>query len=213
MKLRRTMGVLIISAIGLLASDIVVDGTYSKLLGNPFKAKLEKKTQDISIVASPSKKIDFVVETNRNDFSFHKPAFAIDSSSCINVLKTFLAEDYNIVSGDNNSATCEILNPKVTLSYVMKDERWMEQLSDIVVEMGIRAKLIQNGAVKEFTVTNKMDKDLNKKGENYGLSIRAVWNPDYKNVEQNIQNIAEHSIYEMLNKNLKGGAKWKNGYS
>lgn len=207
MKLRHIVGVCVISTIGLYASDIVVDGTYSKLLGNPFKAKLEKKTQDMSVIASASKKIDFKVETNRNDFSFHKPAFTIDSSSCINVLKTFLAEDYNIVSNANNSATCEILNPKVTLSYVMKDERWMDQLSDIVVEMSIRVKLIQNGAVKEFTVTNKMNKDLNKKGENYGFSIRAVWNPDYKNVEQNIQNIAEHSIYEMLNQQLKGVAK------
>lgn len=207
MKLRRVVGLCVISAIGIFASDIVVDGSYSKLLGNPFKAKLEKKTQDISVVASQSKKIDFTVETNRNDFSFNKPAFSIDSSSCVNVLKTFLAEDYNIVSNANNSATCEILNPKVTLTYVHEQEKWLEQLSDINVEMGIKVKIIQNGAVKEFMATNKMDKDLNKKGENYGLSIRTVWNPDYKNVEKNIQNIVEHSISDILNKNLKGGTK------
>lgn len=212
MKLKRTMGVLVIGAVSLFASDIVVDGSYSKLLGNPFKAKLEKKTQDMSVVASQSKKLDFVVETNRNDFSFNKPAFSLDASSCINVLKTFLAEDYNIVSGANNSATCEILSPKVTLTYIHEQEKWLEQLSDITVEMGLRVKIIQNGAVKEFTATNKMDKDLNKKGENYGLSIRAVWNPDYKNVEHNIQNIVEHSIFDILNKNLKGGTKW-NFYS
>lgn len=204
MKLKRTMGVLVISAVSLFASDIVVDGSYSKLLGNPFKAKLEKKTQDMNVVASQSKKLDFVVETNRNDFSFNKPAFSIDSSSCINVLKTFLAEDYNIVSSANNSATCEILSPKVTLTYIMKDERWMEQLSDIVVEMGIRVKVVTNGVVKEFTANNKMDKTLGKKGDNYNFTIRATWNPDYSNVEQSIHKIVENSIYEMLNKNLGG---------
>ncbi|WP_067174757.1 hypothetical protein [Sulfurospirillum sp. UCH001] len=204
MKLKRTMGVLVIGAVSLFASDIVVDGSYSKLLGNPFKAKLEKKTQDMNVVASQSKKLDFVVETNRNDFSFNKPAFSIDASSCANVLKTFLAEDYNIVSGANNSATCEILNPKVTLTYIHEQEKWLNQLSDIVVEMGIRVKVVTNGVVKEFTVNNKMDKTLGKKGDNYNFTIRAAWNPDYSNVEQNIHKIAENSIYEMLNKNLGG---------
>lgn len=206
MKLKRTMGVLVIGAVSLFASDIVVDGSYSKLLGNPFKAKLEKKTQDMSVVTSQSKKIDFVVEANRNDFSFNKPSFSIDSSSCINVLKTFLAEDYNIVSGANNSATCEILTPKVTLTYIHEQEKWLNQLSDIVVEMGIRVKVVTNGVVKEFTVNNKMDKTLGKKGDNYNFTIRAAWNPDYSNVEQSIHKIVENSIYEMLNKNL-GGAQ------
>ncbi len=194
---------LLLLGASLFASEVKVDGTYSKLLGNPFKAKLEVKTQDMSIVSADVKKVDFIVETNRNDFSFMKPVFSIESS-CNDVLKTFLAEDYKIVSSSNNSAICEIISPKVTLTYVMEQERWMNQLSDIVVELSIRVKVISNGVVKEFTVANKMDKDLNKKGSNYGLSIRAVWNPDYKNVEQNIQMIVEHSVYELLNQNLKG---------
>ena len=70
--------------------------------------------------------------------------------------------------------------------------------------MGIRVKVVTNGVVKEFTVNNKMDKTLGKKGDNYNFTIRAAWNPDYSNVEQNIHKIAENSIYEMLNKNLGG---------
>lgn len=201
--------IMLLMVIGcVFASEVKVDGAYSKMLGNPFKAKLEVKTQDIAVVSSPVKNLELVVETNRErEFGFYNPTFTLNSSDCSNVLRTFLSEDFNIVATSSNSATCEIVRGKVILTYVREQERWMNQLSDIVVELTVRVKSTVNGTVKEFTADSKMNKELNKTGENYGLSIRAVWNPDYSNVEQNIQKIAEHSIYDILNKNLNGASR------
>ena len=201
--------IMLLMVIGcVFASEIKVDGTYSKMLGNPFKAKLEVKTQDITVVSSPAKNLELVVETNRErEFGFYNPTFSLNSSDCSNVLRTYLSEDFNIVSGSSNSATCEIVRGKVILTYVREQERWMNQLSDIVVELTVRVKSTVNGNLKEFTVDSKMDKSLGKKGDNYNFTIRAAWNPDYSSVEQNIQKIVEYSIYDILNKSFKGVSK------
>ncbi len=201
MNIKRIFGVTVLMALSLCATEVKVDGSYSKLLGNPFKAKLETKTQDISIIQGESKLIPLNVETNRNDFSFRKPELSVLNTACNNVLKSFVAEDYNVVSNASKKVSCEILpSTVVKIDYVMKDEKFMDQISDIVVNLDINLNI--DGQIMKLS--NVMNKDLNKNGTSYGLSIRAVWNPDYASMNENIHKIIEHSIYDMLNKAIKG---------
>lgn len=203
MDIKRIMCISILCALSLCATEIKVDGSYSKLLGNPFKAKLDTKTQSMSIISSNDKIVDFTVETNKKGYfgtGFSAPTFNVKASDCNNILKTFFAEDYNIVANASKTASCEILPSKITITYVMENERYMNQISDIVVDLNINVN-IDGQAMK---LSNTMNKDLNKKGENYDFTLRLVLNIDSKNVEETIQNIIENSIYAMLNKNLKG---------
>lgn len=204
MNIKRIFGVTVLMALSLCATEIKVDGSYSKLLGNPFKAKLETKTQDISIVQGESKLIPLNVETNRNDFSFRKPELSVLNTACNNVLKSFVAEDYNVVSTASKKVSCEILPSTVAkIDYVMKDEKFMDQISDIVVHLVIRVN--DNGKIYEDTID--MNKDLNLKGAaNYGfLSIRSVLNLDTKDLTEHIHTILEYATYALLNKNMKKG--------
>jgi|GEM_PF-1788259 len=204
MNIKRIFGVMVLMALSLCATEVKVDGSYSKLLGNPFKAKLETKTQDISIVQGESKLIPLNVETNRNDFSFRKPELSVLNTACNNVLKSFVAEDYNVVSNASKKVSCEILpSTVVKIDYVMKDEKFMDQISDIVVHLVVRVN--DNGKVYEDTID--MNKDLNLKGAaNYGLlSIRSVLNLDTKDLTEYVHTILEYATYALLNKNMKKG--------
>jgi len=184
---------------GLFATEIVVDGAYSGLLGNPFQAKLGVKSQDISVSAE-SKMIPIEVSTNRNDFGsiYRKPEFTINSSSCQNVMKTFFAEKYNVVNSSNNKASCKIENVKVNISYVFEKEQWTEQISNIEVETAWQVKLSFDGVAHIRNLNYTMDKTLGKDGTNYGLSIRTVWKPDTSSIEENIKKIIEYSMYRTL---------------
>lgn len=190
---------------GLLASEIIIDGAYSGLLGNPFQAKLGVKTKDITIL-SDNKMIPIEVITNRTDFSslYRKPEFTVNSGSCKNVLKTFFAETYQVVDNSKNSAYCEIEKVKVNISYVFEREQWMEQISNIEVETTIKINLTLDEVSKTLLLSDKMDKTLGKTGQNYDFTIRAVWKPDNKNVEKNIQMIFENLLFNQLNLNIKG---------
>lgn len=183
----------------LCASEIVVDGSYSRLLGNPFQAKLGVKTKDIA-VSDESKIIPVEVTTNRNDFGslYKKPEFTVDAGSCKNVLKTFFAETYNVDNSSSNTASCEIEKVKVNISYVFEKEQWLEQVSNIEVETTLKVKLTIDGVSQIVLLNDKMDKTLGKDGTNYGLSIRSVWKEDTSNIDENIKKIMEHSMYRML---------------
>lgn len=189
-------------AVGLFANEVKVDGSYSNLLGNPFKSVLETKTQDISIVQGESKLIQLKVETNRNDFSFRQPELSVMSNSCNVILKSFVSEDYNVVSNNSKKVSCEILpSTTVKIDYVMKeDHSFVNQISDIIINLDISLNI--DGQVMKLT--NVMNKDLNKNGTSYGVSIRAIWNPDSSSINDNVQKIIEHSIYDILNKAMKG---------
>ncbi len=203
MNIKRIMCISILCTLSLCATEIKVDGSYSKLLGNPFKAKLETKTQSMSIISSSDKIVNFTVETNKKgDFGtgFSAPTFSVKASDCNNILKTFFAEDYNIVANASKTASCEILPSKVTISYVMDNENHMNQISDIVVDLNINLTIDGQG----MKLSNTMNKDLNKSGSHLGLAIRAVWNPDYSSMNENVHKILEYAIYDTLNKNFKG---------
>ncbi|KHG33014.1 hypothetical protein [Sulfurospirillum sp. MES] len=203
MNIKRIFGVTVLMALSLCATEVKVDGSYSKLLGNPFKAKLETKTQDISIVQGESKLIPLNVETNRNDFSFRKPELSVLNTACNNVLKSFVAEDYNVVSNASKKVSCEILpSTVVKIDYVMKeDHSFANQISDIVVHLVIRVN--DNGKTYEDTID--MNKDLNLKGAmQYELSIRSEMNIESLDLEENVKKIFENAIYSILAKNKKG---------
>ncbi|QIR75361.1 hypothetical protein FA592_03605 [Sulfurospirillum diekertiae] len=190
---------------GLFATEIVVDGKYSSLLGNPYKAKLEVKSSDLSIISGSSNIINAVVTTNKNDFGsiYRQPEFTIAASSCNKVLKNFMAEDYNIVSTSENSATCEIESLKVNLTYAFNNDSHLNVISTIEVETGIVIKIVKNGVIKEVRTSDKLDQTLGRDGKNYMNSIRTDMKLDSKSTEENIQMILENSIYRMLN-NTKG---------
>lgn len=189
----------------LCATEIVVDGKYSSLLGNPYKAKLEVKSSDMSIISGSSKVINAVVTTSKADFGslYRQPEFTIDASSCNKVLKSFMAEDYNIVPGAQNTASCEIESLKVNLTYAFNNDSHLNVISSIEVESSIVLKIVKNGVVKEIKLNDKLDQTLGKDGTNYFGAILSKINLDSKNTEENIQYILEHSIYKMLNK-VKG---------
>ena len=202
MNIKRIFGIIVLCALSLCATEIKVDGSYSKLLGNPFKAKLETKTQDIAIIQGESKLIPLNVETNRNDFSFSKPELSVLNTACNNVLKSFVSEDYNIVPTASRKISCEIL-PRTTvkIDYVMKDDKFMEQISDIIVHLVINVN--DNGKVYEDSID--MNKDLNLKGAmKYDLSIRSEMNIESLDLEENVKKIFENAIYSILSKNKKG---------
>lgn len=189
--------------VGLFANEVKVDGKYSNLLGNPFKSVLETKSQDISIVSNESKLISLTVETNRNDFSFSKPSLEVLNTSCNNVLKSFVSEDFNIVQTASRKISCEILPTTIVkIDYVMKDDKFMDQISDIVIHLAIRVN--DNGKVYEDSID--MNKDLNLKGAmKYDIfAIRSELNLDRETMEESIQKIVENAIYSILSKNKKG---------
>lgn len=201
----RLMLLVFFMAVGLFANEVKVDGSYSNLLGNPFKSVLETKAQDISIVQGESKLIQLKVETNRNDFSFRQPELSVISNSCNVVLKSFVSEDYNVVPNSSKKISCEILpSTTVKIDYVMKeDHSFANQISDITVHLVIRVN--DNGKIYEDTID--MNKDLNLKGaSNYGfLSIRSVLNLDTKDLTEHVHTILEYAIYALVNKNMKKG--------
>lgn len=195
--------VFLLFASGLFATEIVVDGKYSSLLGNPYKAKLEVKNSDISIISGSSKIINAVVTTNKTDFGslYRQPEFSINSSSCNNVLKSYMSEDYNIVTGAQNSASCEIESLKVNLTYAFNNDSHLDVISNVEVETGIVVKIVKNGVIKEVKLSDKLDQTLGRDGKNYMNSIRSDMKLDSKSTEENIQMILENSIYRMLNNN------------
>lgn len=199
----RLMLLVLFMVVGLFANEVKVDGKYSNLLGNPFKSVLETKSQDISIVSNESKLISLTVETNRNDFSFSKPSLEVLNTSCNNVLKSFVSEDFNIVQTASRKISCEILPTTIVkIDYVMKeDHSFANQISDITVHLVIRVN--DNGKVYEDSID--MNKDLNLKGSlKYGLSIRSEWNLENSSLEENVKKIIENAIYSILSKNKKG---------
>lgn len=199
--------VLFVFAISLMASVINVDGTYSSLLGNPFKAKLEVKSSDISIVSSSSQLVNFEVETNTKEFfGSSKPEYSIQANACSVVLKSFFSEDYNISPNANKSVVCEILPSKINLVYALENERHINQISDIVIELNFRVRMVENGRdIFDSVLSNKMDRDLNKQWVmQYNLNIKKDFKFDLTNTDKEIQKIVEHAIYDSLNKNLKG---------
>lgn len=189
----------------LCATEIVVDGKYSSLLGNPYKAKLEVKSSDMSIISGSSKVINAVVTTSKADFGslYRQPEFIIDASSCNKVLKTFMAEDYKIVDGAQNTASCELESVKVNLTYAFNNDSHLNVISNVEVETGIVVKIIKDGVVKEMRASDKLDQTLGRDGKNYMNSIRSDAKLDSKSTEENVQMILENSIYRMLN-NMKG---------
>ena len=189
----------------LCATEIVVDGKYSSMLGNPYKAKLEVKSSDMSIINGSAKVINAVVNTGKTDFGsmYRQPEFTIDASACNKVLKSFMAEDYNIVSGAQNTASCEIESLKVNLTYAFNNDSHLNVISNVEVETGIVVKIIKDGVVKEMRASDKLDQTLGRDGKNYMNSIRSDAKFDSKSTEENIQMILENSIYRMLN-NMKG---------
>lgn len=189
----------------LCATEIVVDGKYSSLLGNPYKAKLEVKSSDMSIINGSTKVINAVVNTGKTDFGsmYRQPEFTINASSCNNVLKSFMAEDYKIVDGAQNTAYCEIESLKVNLTYAFNNDSHLNVISNVEVETGIVVKIVKNGVIKEVKLSDKLDQTLGRDGKNYMNSIRSDAKFDSKSTEENIQMILENSIYRMLN-NMKG---------
>lgn len=207
MILKRILCLSLLSAFSLYASEIKLDGTYSSLLGNPFKAKLEIKNSDIAVVNVPSQIVAFNVETNTKEFfGASKPDFSIDANACTVVLKSFFSEDYNLNSKANKSVVCEILPSNISLVYALENERHINQLSDIIVELNVRVKMTENA--KELfnqVLSTKMNKDLNKQWVmQYNLNIKKDFKFDALNTEKEIQKIVEHAIYDLLNKNVKG---------
>jgi len=195
----------LVFASSLCATEIVVDGKYSSLLGNPYKAKLEVKSSDMSIISGSSKVINAVVNTGKTDFGslYRQPEFTIDASSCNKVLKSFMAEDYNIVPGAQNTASCEIESVKVNLTYAFNNDSHLNVISNVEVETGIVVKIIKDGVTKEMRASDKLDQTLGRDGKNYMNSIRSDAKLDSKSTEENVQMILENSIYRMLN-NMKG---------
>lgn len=206
MTLKRILYLSLLSVFSLYASEIKLDGTYSSLLGNPFKSKLEVKTSDIAVLAVPSQVIPFEVETNTRDYFGAKPEFSINANACSVVLKSFFSEDYNLNAKADKSVVCEILPSKIYLVYALENERHVNQISDIVVELNLRVKMIENGKeIFNQVLVNKMNKDLNKEFiMQTTFYIKKDFKFDSTNTEKEIQKIVEHAIYDSLNKNLKG---------
>ena len=157
-------------------------------------------------MAVPSQVIPFEVETNTRDYFGAKPEFSINANACSVVLKSFFSEDYNLDAKADKSVVCEILPSKISLVYALENERHINQISDIVVELNLRVKMIENGReVFNQVLLNKMNKDLNKEFiMQYTLNIKKDFKFDFTNTEKEIQKIVEHAIYDSLNKNLKG---------
>lgn len=205
MNIKRIVSICALSTLSLYASTINIDGSYSKLLGNPFKGILETKTQDISIAQDESKLIFLNIETNRNDFGFRKPEISILNTSCNNVLKSFISENYNITKNAPKKIQCEILpSSSIKIEYSFQDDKTLDMISDITVKLDINiVTTIDTNKDKTIQDTITMNRDLNKNGKmDYGLTIRTVWKPDFRNLEETIQRIIEHSIFEILNKNM-----------
>jgi len=194
--------------VSISAEEIVLDGTYSQKLENPFLEKLDIKTKDVSIKKVKNKLIKLNVESNYKESNFisKNPEFYINSNDCNNILKNLLLQKYNLKNNSSLEMSCSVLPSKVTIEYINnRNSSIPNSISNIIVDTHINLTIVKDKKViLNKNISKIMDRNVEMNGDNYDFTIRSTFNFSNENIQESIQKIFEYSIFNLLNQELKG---------